>query len=124
MSYEKMSNYEINLAVAKHQLRGQFIEYLPQGLIMNGVPEFGPVNYVEIVTSSGSKQSLDFCSNPEQYTVLQHKEKISVSWWGDYWSIHSPFDCAAVIEKVDSAHKIGKAICIVYLKMMEAKNEH
>ena len=122
MNYEEMSNYEINLAVAKRLMRDQMITYLPQQSVIDFLPEMGVEDRLHIVTSSGMKQKLNFCVYPDQYMQVAIKNKISASWVGSYWSVYAPIDFGIIAAKSDHGSGLGRAICVVFLKMTEAKH--
>tara|TARA_Y100001956_G_scaffold78324_1_gene89907 strand:+ start:1349 stop:1741 length:393 start_codon:yes stop_codon:yes gene_type:complete len=85
--FTHLSDFEINLMVAKEEMKSQpFIKYLPQRDIFGNEVFSGDCDQFRdeslyILTESGKEQRIDFCSLDSSWTNLIMKEKINLHWY-------------------------------------------
>lgn len=129
MNYDDRSDFEINMAVMKIELRGQFIEYHEQEvnelLEVAGFDGKSPV--VRFTTQLRRGQSFDGCNNPSDAwpiilstgmdIELAHKDLGGIGTCTIYNPMGTDWQC-----DFDSNHKALRAAMICFLKMKESEN--
>lgn len=108
MNYDEMSDYEINKAVGIAKgFPPNVIGHIDHGL------KFGAI--AEYVT--------DYCNNPADYMPIAIENNIDIWFEGGMVECDTgyPGDPEGLISVELKKSQIGRAICIVYLEMMDAK---
>ena len=115
MNYEKMSDLEIDQAVTRAKLDLYGWEMLDSGKMFYSGLHFRSV--------------INYCNSPTCYMQIAIESKISINFDEDSCEVSARHPLSDFTDRVpydiymDCCHsKIGRAVCIVYLKMIEAKN--
>lgn len=119
--FKHLSDYELNLMVAKHEMRYQpLIKYLPQRNFFGS--ELSETDKkcnlgdsaVFILTESGKEQKLDFCHDFERTSWLMLKNKINVSFYKTSDGGYLSTDTSWFVD-FDNTYSYCRAIVIAYL---------
>ena len=114
MNYEEMSSAEINDLVSKRDTSDTECH---EGKV------FKLHNYnLEKVISVGGV--VDYCNNPSDYMPIAIENEINIIFHYDGVEVCAdhPLNESKIYHECPK-NQIGRAICIVFLKMMEAKHE-
>lgn len=119
--FKHLSDFELNLMVAKHEMRYQpFTQYLPQRnwfggeLVESDKVEMLDDSAVYILAESGKEQKLDFCHDLERTSWLMLKSKINVNFYEDNDGGHLSTDTNWFVD-FKNGDRYCRAVVIAYL---------
>lgn len=118
--FKHLSNFEINLMVAKKEMKGQpFIKYLPQRNIFGNdfSSEDGHTwadDSLYIVTESGKEQEINFCNLTGQWASLMHSCRINLSWYDSSEGGCCSTDTSFFVD-FENSYNYPRAVALCYL---------